>query len=76
VEGYGERRADFELGRINCASLASGYRTVDESFLALSKGLAALLVGREQRQVQYETAAGLMDEVDRHFDGTGCARPG
>ncbi len=76
VEGYGERRADFELGRINCASMASGYRTVDESFLALSKGLAALLVGREQRQVQYETAAGLMDEVDRHFDGTGCARPG
>ena len=76
VEGYGERRADFELGRIDCASLSNGYRTVDQSFLSLSTSLAALRVGREQHQVEYETAAGSMDVVDRHFDGTGCARPG
>jgi len=76
VEGYGERRADFELGRIDCASLANGYRTVDDAFLALSESLTALQVGREQRQAEYERAAGLMDDVDGHFDGTGCARPG
>ncbi len=76
VDGYGERRADFELGRIDCASLSTGYRTVDESFLALSESLAALRTGREQHLAEYERAADLMDDVDQHFDGTGCSRPG
>lgn len=72
VEGYDVRRSDFERNRIECASLAAGYRRVDRHFVSL----AVLLrergdLGSEARD-RYEGLTGQVDEVNRHFDGTGC----
>lgn len=77
VEGYEVRRSDFERNRIDCASLAAGYRRVDRHFVSLSVLLrergGRLGSGARER---YEELAGRVDEVNRHFDGTGCRTDG
>lgn len=77
VEGYDVRRSDFEQNRIDCASLAAGYRRVDRHFVSLS------LVVRERgdrldadARERYEALTGAVDDVNRHFDGTGCRTGG
>lgn len=77
VEGYDVRRSDFERNRIDCASLAAGYRRVDRHFVSLS----VLLRERGDRlgsgaRDRYEELAGRVDEVNLHFDGTGCRTGG
>ncbi len=73
VEGYDVRRSDFERNRIDCASLAAGYRRVDRHFVSLSVVLRERgdRLGSEARD-RYEELTGQVDEVNRHFDGTGC----
>lgn len=75
VESYGERQADFDLGRLGCEGLAIGYRAVDESFLVLSGRFASHRDRLPGREAEYEAAAASMENVDQHFDGSGCARP-
>lgn len=73
VEGYDVRRSDFERNRIDCTSLAEGYRRVDRHFVSLSVVLRERgdRLGSEARD-RYEELTGQVDEVNRHFDGTGC----
>ena len=74
ADRYRERSVDHDLGRIDCAGLAVGYRQVDEAFLALSERFLKVdaTPGREN---SYRGAGDAMDEVDRHFDASGCPRP-
>lgn len=77
VDDYAVRRSDFERNRIDCASLAAGYRRVDRRFVSLS----VLLRERGDRLDagagdRYEELTGQVDEVNRHFDGTGCREGG
>lgn len=77
VEGYDVRRSDFERNRIDCASLAAGYRQVDRHFVSLSVLLRERgdRLGSEARD-RYEELTGQVDEVNLHFDGTGCRTGG
>lgn len=77
LDGYGIRRSDFELNRIDCSFLAEGYRRVDRRFVSLS------IVVRERAdrlgggaRDRYEELSGRVDEVNRHFDGSGCRTAG
>lgn len=77
LEGYEVRRSDFEQNRIDCASLASGYRRVDRHFVSLS----VLVRERGDRldgeaRTRYEQLTSRVDGVNRHFDGTGCRAAG
>lgn len=77
IQGYQVRRSDFEQNRIDCSSLASGYRQVDRHFVSLSVLLRergdGLDAGARER---YEELTSQVDEVNRHFDGTGCRTGG
>lgn len=69
---YGERREDFDLGRLPCQGLWTGYRAVDESFMSLSEQYAT---GRGEAADQlYEDSKRSMEDVERHFDASGCPR--
>lgn len=77
VEGYDVRRSDFEQNRIGCAALASGYRQVDRHLVSLS----VLLMERGDRldadaRSRYRELTGEVDELNRHFDASGCRTAG
>lgn len=73
LAAYGERRQDFERGRIDCAGLAVGFHDMQRSFLRVSDYMASqqvrLTVGQ---QTAYRGLVGRTAEVNRHFEGTGC----
>ena len=75
-ERYDQRAADFEIGRINCDLLATGYAAADASFvrIAASFGPLGAEPGREARDA-YEAASGKIAVINTHFDGSGCPRP-
>ncbi len=76
IERYDERAADFEVGRISCDLLATGYAAADASFveIAASFGPLGAEPGREAQDA-YETASAKIAVVNTHFDGSGCPRP-
>jgi hypothetical protein len=78
-------QASDDAGAIECAQWTGTYQSVDEAFLRLSVAYAA---GRKdaypaaaaqeggQAPSDYGRAAEQMEAVDKHFDGSGCQRPG
>lgn len=76
IERYDERSADFDVGRIDCDLLATGYAAADASFvrIAASFGPLGAEPGREAQDA-YETASANIAVVNTHFDGSGCPRP-
>lgn len=74
VSRYGERMEDFDLGRLGCEGLWTGYRRVDEMFMSLSERYAA--ARGEAADRLYEDSKRSMEEIERHFDGSGCPRNG
>ena len=73
---YEERRQDFDLGRIGCEMLAGGYAAADDAFIALAGSYARLgAAADETRDVEYERLADDMNELNQHFDASGCPRP-
>ncbi|MDT8436383.1 MAG: hypothetical protein RRA92_06460, partial [Gemmatimonadota bacterium] len=75
IRGYGERRGDFEAGRIGCDLLATGYARVDDSFLRLATEIAGLEPTETTPRARFDELAASVDDVNRHFDGSGCQRP-
>ncbi len=76
VDRYGERARDFDLGRIGCELLTTGYGSVDESFIRLvaMRSQIASSPGSEVT-MQFEQLSQEVDDVNGHFDASGCPRP-
>jgi hypothetical protein len=77
IQGYEERRADFQRDRIGCAALGTGYDRVDRRFVDLS------LLYREERSVlsrdradRYDRLVEDVNAVNRHYDESGCRTDG
>ncbi len=76
ILSYGERQVDFDLGRISCDGLGLGYTEADDSFVETSRdfvGSRALLTLRQRQE--YDSLVMRMDDVNKHFDESGCPRP-
>ncbi len=68
LAAYGERRADFQLGRIDCAGLTTGYDALAASFSALSEYVALTPSG----SVDFQPLAEDMREARAGFQASGC----
>ncbi|MEN8145888.1 MAG: hypothetical protein ABFS14_13195 [Gemmatimonadota bacterium] len=76
MERYGERASDFDLGRIGCDFLTTGYSATDDAFVAMTAEYANLAERSGTReQAIYDRLVSEMNTVNRHFDGSGCPRP-
>ncbi len=74
IVAYDERRADFELGRIDCASLALGHTQISQAFAAYSEHFA--IVGARlpaADRMEYQRLASEVTAATRHFKQAGCA---
>jgi len=78
-------QASDDPAGIDCSMWTTAYQSVDEAFLRLSVAFSAqrgdvdqdaVAPERGQTPSDYGTAAGQMEAVDMHFDGSGCQRPG
>ncbi len=77
VTRYGERSQDFDLGRIGCDLLASGYAATDDAFVGLAAAFASLAAAADSAATaEYNRLVRGMNEVNDHFDASGCQRPG
>ena len=76
IERYSERASDFDLGRIGCDLLTAGYGTVDESFIRLvaMRAQIDLRQGTDMTR-EFELLSQEVDDVNGHFDASGCPRP-
>lgn len=73
---YRQRAGTFEAGRVGCDGLRPAYREVDGAFLALSERyVQAREELGEAGAAAYQAAARTMEEMDGHFDASGCPRP-
>jgi hypothetical protein len=76
IARYRERATDFDAGRIGCDLLAAGYREADRAFVQLSAAREIPGGGEaEAGNDRYARLARDMDDVNRHYDSTGCPRP-
>jgi proteasome lid subunit RPN8/RPN11 len=76
MERYGERASDFDLGRIGCDFLTTGYSATDDAFVAMTAEYATLAERSGTReQAIYDRLVSEMNTVNRHFDDSGCPRP-
>lgn len=69
LAAYGERGADFLLGRIDCAGLTTGYEALAAAFSALSEYVALAPSG----SVNFRPLADEMREARTQFEASGCA---
>lgn len=74
VSRYRERVGDFELGRLGCEGLWTGYRAVDETFMSLTEQYS--MERGEAADRLYEGSKRSMEEVERHFQSSECPRGG
>ena len=76
IDRYEERARDFDLGRIGCDLLTTGYGVVDESFIRLV-AMRAQIDMRAGSDVagEFEQLSEEVDDVNGHFDASGCPRP-
>ena len=73
---YGERRQDFDLGRIGCEMLAGGYATADDFFITMAGAYAGLGSAMDEAlDAEYERLVEDMNRLNQHFDASGCPRP-
>jgi proteasome lid subunit RPN8/RPN11 len=70
LAAYKEREADFQLGRIDCTGLATGYEVLSAAFGELSQHVALAPAG----SVDFRPFADDMREVRNQFEGSGCER--
>jgi hypothetical protein len=73
AQRYAERTADFNLGRLGCEGLWTGYRGVDEAFIALSEQHASLGGGEMADRVLVSSERS-MEEIEQHYESTECPR--
>jgi len=76
IDRYRERQGDFDHGRIGCDMLVGGYRDADRAFVALAQVFSAVTAAADSAAgAAYERLSAEMEDINRHFDGSGCTRP-
>lgn len=73
LAAYSDRRAEFDLGRVDCPILTAAHRTAQRDFIRLSDHVAS--EDSSLSAAQREAWRGLAAEtsaMDRHFETTGC----
>ena len=76
IDRYEERARDFDLGRIGCDLLTTGYGVVDASFIQFVAVRAQLDAGQESEPaLEFDRLSEEVDDVNGHFDASGCPRP-
>jgi proteasome lid subunit RPN8/RPN11 len=76
IDRYDERARDFDLGRIGCDLLTTGYGVVDASFIQFVAVRAQLDAGQESEPaLEFDRLSEEVDDVNGHFDASGCPRP-
>jgi proteasome lid subunit RPN8/RPN11 len=76
IDSYEERGRDFDLGRIGCDLLTTGYGVVDASFIRFVAMRSRL--GAEpgsEPALEFDRLSEEVDDVNGHFDSSGCPRP-
>ncbi|MFQ5689497.1 MAG: hypothetical protein ACE5HQ_04405 [Gemmatimonadota bacterium] len=77
AERYLPARVAFDRRLAGCDELTPVYRAADDAFLRLSRAFASARDGLGNSGADdYEAAADQMHEIDAHFDGSECPRPG
>lgn len=75
LEVYAHRDDDFQRGRIDCASLTTGYARVSEWIVALAQQRAALDSVPPGPAARFDSLMSAAAGVDRRFEVSGCPRP-
>jgi len=76
IDRYEERARDFDLGRIGCDLLTTGYGVVDASFIQLVAMRAQLDPEHgSEPAMEFDRLSEEVDDVNGHFDASGCPRP-
>lgn len=76
IDRYQERARDFDLGRIGCDLLTTGYGVVDASFIEFVAVRARLEAEQGSGPAQeFDRLSEEVDDVNGHFDASGCPRP-
>jgi proteasome lid subunit RPN8/RPN11 len=76
IDRYEERARDFDLGRIGCDLLTTGYGAVDASFIQFVAVHARIDAGPgSEPALEFERLSEEVDDVNGHFDASGCPRP-
>jgi hypothetical protein len=73
VVRYAERTEDFDLGRLGCDGLWTGYRGVEEAFVSLSEQNASVGGGVAADRV-FESSRRSMEEIERRYEASECPR--
>ena len=76
IVGYQQRQSDFDLTRIGCYELASGYARLDADVVSLAVWRSRVEGTLSPRQeAAYQEVMRRAAMADRLFDRTGCPRP-
>jgi hypothetical protein len=72
---YGDRRRQFDGGRIDCTGLSRGLVSVEDVWMDYNVGKKNTPPLDAPRAARDQTLYATVDSVDRHFDRSGCPRP-
>lgn len=75
LDGYEQRQADFERGRIECAALTAGYDRVSREVVDVARRRRAVRDPGRETVSAFESVMEEAAAIDRRFDETGCPRP-
>jgi hypothetical protein len=76
IDRYAERARDFDLGRIGCDLLTAGYGAVDGAFIRLVAMRAQIDPDPgSEVTAEFDQLSQEVDDVNGHFDASGCPRP-
>lgn len=75
LDGYDQRQADFERGRIECAALTAGYDRVSREVVDVARRRRAVRDPGPETISAFDSVMEEAASIDRRFDETGCPRP-
>lgn len=75
LDRYRQRQSDFELGRIDCDALTTGYGRVSEEVMDLARRRRSARDPAPGTVTAFESVMEEAAEIDRRFDDSGCPRP-
>lgn len=76
IRNFGDRASDFALQRLTCDGLATGYRSVDDAFIALAATYKSAHASLDDSRIaRYRDLVGQMEGVNEKFDASKCPRP-